>query len=186
MYKCHRWSPSAALFFYLPSISYRLTMGLHENSPPCSVSCQIYGSSKTSLGQKHASQIKSYYGTLSARPDRSFSIRYEKSPEAPALFNILKEGMTINCLHSEYITASKSRETEEDKQRPAPTTKANTPKPRNNEVLLQARYDVIVISSPGGASRYFIWRNLKVRPDFLIAFHSNHLPGMHGFRDNEV
>jgi len=32
---------------------------------------------------------------------------------------------------------------------------------RENEVLLQARNDVLVISPPGGASRYFIWRIVK-------------------------
>jgi len=31
----------------------------------------------------HASQIKSYYGTLSGRHGRSFRIRHEKLPEAP-------------------------------------------------------------------------------------------------------
>jgi len=39
---------------------------------------------------------------------------------------------------------------------------------RDNEVLLQARYDVIVISPPGGASRYFTWRILKRRPRLYI------------------
>jgi len=57
---------------------------------------------------------------------------------------------------------------------------------RDNEVLLQAGYDDIVISPPGVSLRYFAWRILKERPDFLIAFHSNFLSGMHGFRDNEV
>jgi len=32
---------------------------------------------------KHASHIKSYYGTLSESHDRSFRIRHEKSPKAP-------------------------------------------------------------------------------------------------------
>jgi len=35
---------------------------------------------------------------------------------------------------------------------------------RDNEVLLQAGYDVIVISSPMVASRYFTYRLLKERP----------------------
>jgi len=33
--------------------------------------------------RNHASQIKSYYGTLSGSHGRSFKIRHEKSPEAP-------------------------------------------------------------------------------------------------------
>jgi len=37
---------------------------------------------------------------------------------------------------------------------------------RDNEVLLQAGYDVIVISPPGNALRYFAWRILKKRPWF--------------------
>jgi len=57
---------------------------------------------------------------------------------------------------------------------------------RDTEVLLQDGYDVIVISPPGGASRYLRWRILKSDHDFLIAFHSNFLSVMHGFRDNEV
>jgi len=39
---------------------------------------------------------------------------------------------------------------------------------RDNEVLLQAGYDVIVISPPGGASSYFTWRILKGRPRLYI------------------
>jgi len=35
---------------------------------------------------------------------------------------------------------------------------------RDNEVLLQAGYDVNVISSPGGTSVEFSWRILKERP----------------------
>jgi len=38
----------------------------------------------------HAFQIKSYYGTLSGSHDRSFRIRYEKSPETP-----LSGGLTM-------------------------------------------------------------------------------------------
>jgi len=37
---------------------------------------------------------------------------------------------------------------------------------RDNEVLLQAGYDVIVISPLGGISHRFCWRNLKERPQF--------------------
>jgi len=55
---------------------------------------------------------------------------------------------------------------------------------RDNEVLLQARYDVIMMSSLGGASGEFSWRILE--EDFLIAFHTNFLSRMHDFRDNEV
>jgi len=110
---------------------------------------------------------------------------------------------------------------------------------RDNEVLLQAGYDVIVIYLLGIASGKFSWRILKERPyvfhsvpyinfylgcmvseitrfyckldmtsswffrqgalqaifhdgfsksdhDFLIAFHTNVLSRIHGFRDNEV
>jgi len=59
---------------------------------------------------------------------------------------------------------------------------------RDNEVLLQAGYDVIVISSTGGASRYFIWSFLKEGPwlpDRLV-FRITFSSGMHGFRVNEV
>jgi len=57
---------------------------------------------------------------------------------------------------------------------------------RDNEVLLPAGYDVIMISPPGGASGHFydeFWMNDH---DFLIVFHINFLSVMHGFRDNEV
>jgi len=37
---------------------------------------------------------------------------------------------------------------------------------RDNEVLLQAEYDVIMISPPGSAPRDFSWRILKERPWF--------------------
>jgi len=57
---------------------------------------------------------------------------------------------------------------------------------RDYEVLLQGGYDVIVISPLGGAPGDFSWRILKELHDFLIAFYSNFLSGMHGFRDNEV
>jgi len=39
---------------------------------------------------------------------------------------------------------------------------------RDNEVLLHAGYDVVVISPPGVASRYFTWRILKKRPWHFI------------------
>jgi len=39
---------------------------------------------------------------------------------------------------------------------------------RDNEVLLQAGYDVIVIPPPWVALRYFTWRNLKGRPWLYI------------------
>jgi len=57
---------------------------------------------------------------------------------------------------------------------------------RDNEVLLQARYDVIVIFPPGALNA--IWHDgfWKSNHDFLIACHSNFLSGMHAFRDNEV
>jgi len=56
----------------------------------------------------------------------------------------------------------------------------------DNEVYLQVGYDVIVISPPGALHVILydgFWNGDHV---FLIAFHSNFLLGMHGFRDNEV
>jgi len=53
-------------------------------------------------------------------------------------------------------------------------------------VLWQGGYDVIVISLLGIASANFhhgLWQSDHY---FLIAFHSNFLSGMHGFRDNDV
>jgi len=44
---------------------------------------------------------------------------------------------------------------------------------RDNEVLLQAAYDVIVISPPGGLHAIFQDGFWKSDHDFLIAFHSN-------------
>jgi len=58
---------------------------------------------------------------------------------------------------------------------------------RGNEVLLQAGYDVMVISPLGGASGDFSWRILKERPwlpDSVL--YQLFLSRMHGFRDNEV
>jgi len=57
---------------------------------------------------------------------------------------------------------------------------------RDNEVFLQAGYDVIVIWSPGGASGDFYDGFWKSDHDFLIVFHSNILSGMHGFWNNKV
>jgi len=54
---------------------------------------------------------------------------------------------------------------------------------RDNEVLLQAGYDVIVISPPGALQAFFHDGFWKSDHDFLIAFHSKCLPGMHGYRD---
>jgi len=48
---------------------------------------------------------------------------------------------------------------------------------RDNEVLLQAGYDVIVIFHGG------FW---KSDHELLIVFHINFLSGMHGFRQNKV
>jgi len=56
----------------------------------------------------------------------------------------------------------------------------------DNMVLLQAGYDVIMISSPRGASDDYSGRIWKSDHDFLIVFHSNFLSVMHGFRNNEV
>jgi len=55
-----------------------------------------------------------------------------------------------------------------------------------NKVLLQAGYNVIVISQQGVALRYFTEGFWKSNHDFLIAFPSNVLFVMHGFRDNAV
>jgi len=56
----------------------------------------------------------------------------------------------------------------------------------DNKVLLQAGYDVIVISLPGALYAILHGRFRKSNHDFLIAFHSNFLSAMNGFRDNEV
>jgi len=57
---------------------------------------------------------------------------------------------------------------------------------RDNEVLLQGGYDVIIISPLGGASGEFLWVFWKSGHDFLIGFYGIFLSGMHGFRNNEV
>jgi len=57
---------------------------------------------------------------------------------------------------------------------------------RDNEVLLQAGYDVIVISPLGALQAIFYDGFGKSEHDFLIVFYSNFLSGMHSFRDNEV
>jgi len=58
---------------------------------------------------------------------------------------------------------------------------------RENEVLLQAGCDVIVISPPGGALHDILHNGFwKSDHDFLIAFFSNFLSANHDFRDNEV
>jgi len=56
----------------------------------------------------------------------------------------------------------------------------------DNKVLLQAGYNVIMISSPRSASDDFSGRILKSEHDFLIVIQSNFLFVMHGFRDNEI
>jgi len=56
----------------------------------------------------------------------------------------------------------------------------------DNKVIMQARYDVIMISSPRGASNYYSFAFWKSEHDFLIVIQSNFLFVMHGFRDNEV
>jgi len=57
---------------------------------------------------------------------------------------------------------------------------------RDNEVLLQGGYYIIVISPLGSASWDFSWWIMKSDYDFLITFYNNFLYGMNGFRDNEV
>jgi len=51
---------------------------------------------------------------------------------------------------------------------------------------LQAGYDFIVISPPGALHAFFHGEFLKSDHDFLIAFYSNFLVTMYGFRDKEV
>jgi len=57
---------------------------------------------------------------------------------------------------------------------------------RDNEDLLQAGYDITVISSPGALPANFLDGFWKIDHDFLIAYHTNLLFRMHGFRYNEV
>jgi len=57
---------------------------------------------------------------------------------------------------------------------------------QDNKVSLPTGYDVIVISPLGGASGNFYDAFWKSDHDFLIAFFSKFLSGMHGFPDNEV
>jgi len=57
---------------------------------------------------------------------------------------------------------------------------------RDYEVLLQARYDAIVISPPRALHPILHNGFWKSDHDFLIAVHSKLLCAMHGFRDNEV
>jgi len=57
---------------------------------------------------------------------------------------------------------------------------------RDYEVLLQGGYDVIVIFPLRSALRDFHDGFWKSDLDFLIAFHSKFVSGMHGFRDNDV
>jgi len=57
---------------------------------------------------------------------------------------------------------------------------------RYSKALLPAGYDVMMISPPGVLHAIFHDGFWKCDYDFLIAFHSKFLSGMHGFRDNEV
>jgi len=58
---------------------------------------------------------------------------------------------------------------------------------RDNEVLLPARYDVIVISPPGVALRSFAWRILKERPwPPKLQIREKHLLGGHFLTPNCV
>jgi len=57
---------------------------------------------------------------------------------------------------------------------------------RDNEDLWQARYDVIMISPPGGFHAIIHDEFCKSNYDFLIVIHSNFLYAMNGFWDNEV
>jgi len=54
---------------------------------------------------------------------------------------------------------------------------------RDNEVLLQGEYDVIMIYSPRAKYYAGFW---KKDHDFLIVFHGICLYVMHGFQDNLV
>jgi len=57
---------------------------------------------------------------------------------------------------------------------------------RDNEVLLQAGYDVIVISLLGGLQASFHDELWKSDNDIPMTFYTNFLSRMHSFRDNEV
>jgi len=57
---------------------------------------------------------------------------------------------------------------------------------RDGEVLLQAEYDVIMISPPGALRTIFHVEFWKSDYNFMIVIYSNFLYAMHGFRDNEV
>jgi len=52
--------------------------------------------------------------------------------------------------------------------------------------LLQAEYDIIVISPQEGALGDFQDGFWKSEHDFPIVIYSNFLSGVHGFRDTEV
>jgi len=56
----------------------------------------------------------------------------------------------------------------------------------DNKVLLLIRYDVIMISSPRGASDDYSGRILKSEHDFLILTQSKFSFLVHGFQDSEV
>jgi len=57
---------------------------------------------------------------------------------------------------------------------------------RDYEVLLQARYDVIVISTLGALPANFLDGFWSSDHDFLMTFYEKIVSTMHGFRDNEV
>jgi len=57
---------------------------------------------------------------------------------------------------------------------------------RDNTVLLQAAYAVIVISPPRALYAILYDWFWKSDNDFLIAFHGNFVSAMHGFRDNKI
>jgi len=57
---------------------------------------------------------------------------------------------------------------------------------RDNDVLLPTGHDVIVSSPPGALHAIFHDGFWKSDHNFLIAFHSKYISGMHGFRDNKV
>jgi len=58
---------------------------------------------------------------------------------------------------------------------------------RDNEVLLQAGYDVIMISPPGYAARNFLIADSeRATPIFILVLHCNYTSVVHRFRFNEL
>jgi len=56
----------------------------------------------------------------------------------------------------------------------------------DNELVLQDRYDVIVISPSGALQTIFQHEFWKSNHASLIVIHNKFVSAMHGFRDNEI